>query len=113
MEPWSDKEVEDFIRQANWFMRGLNEQVHKDFKLDGFSRFDWNQWRGELVFSSGTVPKVVAPFSWGGDSSNASVYAVDKFVTVAERVMSRRHVALSERARRWLHAAHAARWQVG
>ena len=68
---------------------------------------------GANVFATTTVPKVVAPFSWGGDSGDAPVYAVDKFVTVAERVMSRRHVALSERARRWLHAAHAARWQVG
>ena len=68
---------------------------------------------GANVFATTMVPKVVAPFSWGGDSSDASVYAADKFVTVAERVMSRRHVALSERARRWLHAAHAARWQVG
>ena len=69
MDPWSDKEVEDFIRQANWFMRGLNEQVHKEFKLDGFSRFDWNQWRGELVFSSGTVPKVVARIQVAGSLS--------------------------------------------
>jgi UDP-N-acetylglucosamine diphosphorylase/glucosamine-1-phosphate N-acetyltransferase len=68
---------------------------------------------GANVFATTMAPKVVAPFSWGGDSSRASVYAVDKFLIVAERVMSRRHVALTDRARRWLNAAHAARWQVG
>jgi uncharacterized protein DUF6882 len=60
MNPMSDKEIEDFLRQANWFMRGLIDQNQKEFKLDGFARFDWDQWRGELVFSSGGVPKVVA-----------------------------------------------------
>ena len=66
---------------------------------------------GANVFATFMSPKVVVPFSWGG-STDAPVYNVDKFLEVAERVMSRRHVALSERARRWLAAAHAARWQV-
>jgi hypothetical protein len=69
MNPWSDKEVEDYIRQANWFMRGLMEQNQKDFKLGTFSRFDWNMWRGELVFSSNNVPKVVARIQVAGSLS--------------------------------------------
>ena len=69
MNPWTDKEVEDFIRQANWFMRGLVEQNQKEFKLDTLTRFDWNQWRGELVFSSGNVPKVVARVQVAGTLS--------------------------------------------
>lgn len=60
MNPMSDKEVEDFLRQANWYMRGLMEQNQKDFKLDAYTRLDWHQWRGELVFSISGVPKVVA-----------------------------------------------------
>ena len=67
---------------------------------------------GANVFATVMTPKVVAPFSWGG-TGDASVYDVDKFLAVAERVMSRRHVSLTERAKRWLAAAHAARWQVG
>ena len=67
---------------------------------------------GANVFATTMTPKVVAPFSWGG-TADASVYESDNFLKVAERVMSRRHVVLSERARRWLAAAHAARWQVG
>ena len=69
MNPMSDKEVEDFLRQANWFMRGQNDQNQKDFKLDSFTRFDWNQWRGELLFSAGTVPKVVARIQVAGSLS--------------------------------------------
>lgn len=60
MNPWSDKEVEDFLRQANWYMRSQMDQNQKDFKLDSYTRVDWHQWRGEVCFSSGGVPKVVA-----------------------------------------------------
>lgn len=60
MNPMSEQEVQDFLRQAKWFMRSLIEQNEKDFRLATYQRFDWDQWRGELVFSSGGVPKVVA-----------------------------------------------------
>jgi UDP-N-acetylglucosamine diphosphorylase/glucosamine-1-phosphate N-acetyltransferase len=66
---------------------------------------------GANVFAMSMTPKVVAPFSWGG-ASDTSVYEIDRFLNVAERVMIRRHVVLTERARRWLAAAYAARWQV-
>ena len=67
---------------------------------------------GANVFDVPMAPKVVAPFSWGA-AADAPVYTVAKFLSVAERVMARRHVTLSERATRWLAAAHAARWTVG
>jgi len=54
-------------------------------------------------------PKMVAPFAWGSRAPY-DVYAPDKFIRVAERVMARRGVALSARAREQLLAAHAARW---
>jgi UDP-N-acetylglucosamine diphosphorylase/glucosamine-1-phosphate N-acetyltransferase len=54
-------------------------------------------------------PKAVAPFSWG-DGPPYSLYRLDKFIETAERMMSRRHVPLSDRARRQLAAAHANRW---
>ena len=56
-------------------------------------------------------PKAVAPFSWG-DAPNYTSYRADKFVETAARMMSRRHVELSDRARRHLTAVHAARWTV-
>ncbi len=65
---------------------------------------------GANVF--GTMPpKVVAPFSWG-DGPFYSVYRADKFLETAARMMARRHVEVTDRARRHLTAAHAARWTV-
>lgn len=51
-------------------------------------------------------PKVVAPFSWGGGAPYAA-FALDKCLEIASRMMSRRDVALSERGRALLVAAHA------
>jgi hypothetical protein len=69
MAAMSDKEVEDFLRQATWFMRAQMEQNQKDFELASYTRFDWHQWRGELVFSSGSVPKIVAKIQVVGNLS--------------------------------------------
>jgi UDP-N-acetylglucosamine diphosphorylase/glucosamine-1-phosphate N-acetyltransferase len=56
-------------------------------------------------------PKTVAPFSWGGGAPYAT-YRADKFIETAARMMSRRHIELSERDRRHLAAVHAGRWTV-
>jgi UDP-N-acetylglucosamine diphosphorylase/glucosamine-1-phosphate N-acetyltransferase len=66
---------------------------------------------GANVFGSGITPKVVPPFAWGADQG-AEPYALEKVLEVAERVMSRRHVALGEAGRRALAAAYAARWSA-
>jgi hypothetical protein len=60
MDPMTEQQFQDYLRQANWQMRAQIEQNKKDFQLDSYHRFDWDQWRGELVFSSGGTPKVVA-----------------------------------------------------
>ena len=64
---------------------------------------------GANVYGAAIPPKVVPPFSWGS-APPYSVYRLDKFLDVAERVMERRHVRLSTTSRRQLSAAHAARW---
>ena len=56
-------------------------------------------------------PKVVAPFSWGSGTPY-SVYGADKFVETAARMMARRHVELTDGARRHLTSVHAGRWTV-
>ena len=60
MNPMSEREFQELRQQSNWSMREQIERNQKEFQLDTYARFDWNPWRGELVFSSGGVPKVVA-----------------------------------------------------
>jgi len=78
MNPMSEQDFQDYVRQANWFMRGLMDENRKAFALDSYHRFDWDQWRGELVFSSGGTPKVVARIQLAGSlgsKSNAWTWA--------------------------------------
>lgn len=63
---------------------------------------------GANVFGAQTTPKVVAPFAWGLDSDEP--YDLDRFLAVAERVMSRRDVVLTPRMRRTLQRAYERRW---
>jgi UDP-N-acetylglucosamine diphosphorylase/glucosamine-1-phosphate N-acetyltransferase len=51
-------------------------------------------------------PKYVPPFSWGNEAPY-DVYAIDKFIAVAEHVMARRKVVIAEGTRRQLRAAYA------
>lgn len=61
---------------------------------------------GSSVYGTQMPPKFVPPFSWGeGDALEE--FQLEKFLEIAERVMSRRSVALSARGRRQLGAAHA------
>jgi UDP-N-acetylglucosamine diphosphorylase/glucosamine-1-phosphate N-acetyltransferase len=66
---------------------------------------------GACVFGSEMQPKVVPPFAWGSHPPY-DTFQLEKFLTVTERVMQRRHVALSERSRRQLAASYAARWTL-
>ncbi|MDQ2931694.1 MAG: hypothetical protein M3Y05_12895 [Gemmatimonadota bacterium] len=61
---------------------------------------------GSNVFGSRMPPKYVPPFSWV-DGEEISDFRLAKFLDIAARVMSRRSVALGERGRRQLSAAHA------
>ncbi|MEP6991754.1 MAG: putative sugar nucleotidyl transferase [bacterium] len=64
---------------------------------------------GANVYGSLMPPKAVAPFSWGETGAFAD-YRLDKFLDVAARMMSRRHVDLTPAARAQLSASYAARW---
>lgn len=59
---------------------------------------------GANVYDS-MPPKAVAPFSWGGSVPYAA-FAVDKFIDMAERMMARRQLELTESAKRWWRAVH-------
>ncbi|HUQ45810.1 MAG TPA: putative sugar nucleotidyl transferase [Gemmatimonadaceae bacterium] len=64
---------------------------------------------GANVYGSQLPPKAVAPFAWG-EAGHFAEYRADKFLDVAERMMARRHVSLSDAMRRQLLASYAARW---
>jgi hypothetical protein len=66
---------------------------------------------GANCFGTPMPAKVVAPFAWG-EASHWELFALDKFLLVAERMMQRRGRTLSAEMRDCLAAAHAARWSV-
>ena len=63
---------------------------------------------GANVFGSVMPPKFVPPFAWG-DSPPYQTFALEKFLEVAERVMSRRRVALGGGMRALLSQAFSLR----
>jgi UDP-N-acetylglucosamine diphosphorylase/glucosamine-1-phosphate N-acetyltransferase len=67
---------------------------------------------GACVFGSEMQPKVVPPFAWGSGAPY-DTFQLEKFLSVTERVMARRHVTLSERSRQQLVASYEARWTLG
>lgn len=56
-------------------------------------------------------PKAVEPFAWGSGAPYDS-YDVSKFIDTAARMMSRRHVELSEHGKQAIRDSHAARWHT-
>ncbi|MEP6905860.1 MAG: glucose-1-phosphate thymidylyltransferase, partial [Gemmatimonadales bacterium] len=61
---------------------------------------------GANIYGASTVPKYVAPFAWGNGEPYER-YEIDKFISVAGRMMERRHVELSGSARAHLAAAYS------
>ena len=66
---------------------------------------------GANIYGSQMPPKAIPPFAWG-ERPPYSTYRMDKFIEVARRVMSRRHVELSDRQIRVLSDAYERRWSV-
>jgi UDP-N-acetylglucosamine diphosphorylase / glucose-1-phosphate thymidylyltransferase / UDP-N-acetylgalactosamine diphosphorylase / glucosamine-1-phosphate N-acetyltransferase / galactosamine-1-phosphate N-acetyltransferase len=64
---------------------------------------------GANVIGAKMPPRVIPPFAWG-DGEPYETYDVTRFLVVAERVMSRREVKLSDKARKQLGDAHKRRW---
>lgn len=63
---------------------------------------------GANLFGDAMPPKYVPPFVWGHDEPHRP-FALDKFLDVVNRAMTRRGVPFSEGARRQLARAHAER----
>jgi UDP-N-acetylglucosamine diphosphorylase/glucosamine-1-phosphate N-acetyltransferase len=65
---------------------------------------------GANVYGTVMPPKAVAPWGWG-EAGSLAAYRVEKFLQVAERMMARRHVTLSESAKKQLWASYERRWR--
>jgi UDP-N-acetylglucosamine diphosphorylase/glucosamine-1-phosphate N-acetyltransferase len=63
---------------------------------------------GSNLFGTAMPPKYVPPFSWGS-GPELMPYDIEKFLHVAQTVMQRRNVPLSDGMRRVLHEA----WHIG
>ena len=66
---------------------------------------------GANVYGSAMPPKAIAPFAWG-EAGAFGEYRLEKFLDVAERMMSRRHIPLTQAGRDQLSASFNARWVV-
>jgi UDP-N-acetylglucosamine diphosphorylase/glucosamine-1-phosphate N-acetyltransferase len=66
---------------------------------------------GANVFGATMPPKVVAPFSWGSGEPY-DLYKIDKFLSSAATVMSRRKQTLTDKMKRQLTASFERRWSV-
>ena len=60
---------------------------------------------GANFYGGAVSPKMIPPFAWGGQEPYDR-YDIEKFLQVAERMMDRRHVALTEPSRRQLALAY-------
>ena len=60
---------------------------------------------GANVFGTTQPPKVIPPFAWG-DAEPYERFEIEKFLEVAERMMKRRGVDLTDKARRYLRTVH-------
>jgi UDP-N-acetylglucosamine diphosphorylase/glucosamine-1-phosphate N-acetyltransferase len=65
---------------------------------------------GANVYGTVMPPKAVAPWGWG-EAGSLAAYRVEKFLQVAERMMARRHVTLSDGSRQQLLASYERRWR--
>jgi tetrahydrodipicolinate N-succinyltransferase len=59
---------------------------------------------GASVFDGVRAPKYVPPFSWGGVASERMTH--EKFLAIAERVLPRRDVQVTDQMRSYLSRAY-------
>jgi len=72
MSRMSEERFEEFLRQSNQYLRAAIDGSKAEFKLDSYERYDWDQWRGELIYSHKGAPKVVAQIQFVGSLSTKS-----------------------------------------
>ena len=68
----SPEDYSKLVDESNEYLRAVLDAAKTDFNLGSYERYDWDQERGELVFSDQGVPKVVAKIQFIGSISTKS-----------------------------------------
>jgi hypothetical protein len=63
---------DELVRASYEYTNEQQDKLEKDFSLSKHERWDLDQDKGELVFSSGGTPAVIAKFQFVGSLSNTS-----------------------------------------
>jgi len=63
---------DDLVLKSNAYMRLQGEKLESEYGLSKHERWDIDQDSGELVFSNGGIPAVVAKFQFVGSVSTTS-----------------------------------------
>jgi Family of unknown function (DUF6882) len=59
----------ELVQRSLEYLRGQQDALLRDYRLDDHERYDWNHDSGELVFSNHGTPAVVADFQFVGSVS--------------------------------------------
>jgi hypothetical protein len=65
-------DLETLIDESNEYLIARNERMKSEFGISEYPRYDWDQWRGELVFSRDGIPGVVGRIQFVGSVSTRS-----------------------------------------
>ena len=70
--PPADRAYEKLLAEGVRYLDAQLETNRRVFRIDSPPRYDWSQGTGELVFSDGGVPKLIATTQVVGDFSGTS-----------------------------------------
>jgi hypothetical protein len=67
---WTNEQYDQFVRDSYEYLNRVQDAAKQDFALGSYSRYDWDQDKGTLVFSDEGVAKVIANVEFVGSISN-------------------------------------------
>lgn len=68
----SHRDMAKLIESSVDYLQARQDDLRREFRLDDYDRYDWDQDSGELVFSRRGSPVVVAEIQFVGSASNHS-----------------------------------------
>jgi hypothetical protein len=70
--PPADGAYDKLVAEGGRYLDAQLETNRRVFRIGSYARYDWSQETGELVFSDGGVPKLIATIQVVGDFSGTS-----------------------------------------